>query len=397
MEAALSKFSFPVRDSYTYPDPNYPTWQRTGFICAVEDLPAELPLAPNPRDPRTDGRVYKELCASLLNKEGGSPNIFMQKNLGITIVADGIWQAAGGLCRLDFKDGHGILNGGTTYRAILDTRAAIEKNNKDPHKAPIRQFVQVSVVTGVPKEDIPLVAKGLGTSKQVELMSIINAEGGFDWVKTELGGMLYFPKIGFSETQGEMKVKDIIAIMELFHIFKYPNEGGYKQKHPLRGYCQKTAVLVDYRANIASYRKFRPLVKNFLTLRDTIDWDACTKYAGLVPDFIEKGESEFLFLGKKGQGQLTKGALYPILAAFRSMIQVSPKTGALEWCGGFEEVLLLWKQIAKELLASSRDQVPVVDKKKKKLGVADALGKTRSHWHTLYTIVVARNALKAHS
>ena len=41
--------------------------------------------------------------------------------------------------------------------------------------------------------------------------------------------------------------------------------------------------------------------------------------------------------------RLTKGAAYPMLAAFRNMVEVDD-SGNVEWRGGFKAVLRLWKE-----------------------------------------------------
>ncbi|HSE37101.1 MAG TPA: hypothetical protein VLG74_07350 [Blastocatellia bacterium] len=48
------------------------------------------------------------------------------------------------------------------------------------------------------------------------------------------------------------------------------------------------------------------------------------------------------------------GALYPILAAFRWMVEEDKKSKNLVWRGGFKAVRALWDQSALELLKMTK-------------------------------------------
>ena len=69
--------------------------------------------------------------------------------------------------------------------------------------------------------------------------------------------------------------------------------------------------------------------------------------------FIEKkkrGEFDFPFTGAKGEYRLMNGALYPILGAFRWIVEVDPVANSARWRGGFSQVLERWKGSAADLL-----------------------------------------------
>jgi len=60
-----------------------------------------------------------------------------------------------------------------------------------------------------------------------------------------------------------------------------------------------------------------------------------------------RGAFDFPFAGLAGNKyRLTKGAAFPILAAFRTYVEPHPKTGEARWRGGFEKVLQVWKESA---------------------------------------------------
>jgi len=56
-------------------------------MCAVTDLPADLPRDPNPRAQNIDRGIWREIKKHLLNEEG-TANTFHLKNKGITIIAE---------------------------------------------------------------------------------------------------------------------------------------------------------------------------------------------------------------------------------------------------------------------------------------------------------------------
>jgi len=92
----------------------------------------------------------------------------------------------------------------------------------------------------------------------------------------------------------------------------------------------------------------------------------------------------FPFIAKQGEYRLMNGALYPILGAFRWMVEVEPKKGKARWRGGFSNVLRLWEASAAELLRLT------VQTNAEHGRNPNAMGKSRSHWSNLYTRVAFR-------
>ena len=56
----------------------------------------------------------------------------------------------------------------------------------------------------------------------------------------------------------------------------------------------------------------------------------------------KRGQFEFVFIGEESKYRVIGGALFPMLAAFRWLVQKNPTTGAVEWRGGFKAVRDLW-------------------------------------------------------
>src|SRR5262249_40802294 len=148
-------------------------------------------------------------------------------------------------------------------------------------------------------------------------------------------------------------VRDIIVLLELFNISEFPNKGS---DYPVRAYTQKGQVLASYKANAKQYEQLRPILKDILTLHDMISLGGPPEHnkaggkAGHLAfvETRERGQFDFVFTGKKSTARLFAGALFPMLAAFRWMVQ-SNRSGRIEWKGGFASVKTLWTETGAEL------------------------------------------------
>jgi len=103
---------------------------------------------------------------------------------------------------------------------------------------------------------------------------------------------------------------------------------------------------------------------------------------------------EFPFAGlPQSKYRLTKGALYPIFAAFRNVV-TTDENGNACWKGSSADVLKLWKRSATELIRQTRQSVADIGRK------PDQLGKNRGHWdkmHQTLELIILRDELKKRS
>ena len=114
----MPRFTFPVRFVRRIPDPVFPQCERHILMCAIGDLPNGIPTDPNPRKPRIDRLIWREIKKHLLNEEG-TPNTFHLKNKGITLIAQRVIKIDDEKVELAFEDGQGIVDGGHTYELLL--------------------------------------------------------------------------------------------------------------------------------------------------------------------------------------------------------------------------------------------------------------------------------------
>ncbi len=132
------------------------------FMVNVNDLPRDIPMEANARRPNTNKQVYREVKRSLMG-EVGKPGTFHLKNKGIVIIADEVRQKNGSndefVVTLD-RTCQGILDGGHTYEIAMECQQA--------SVLPEDQYVFVQVRTGVPKDWVADISRGLNTSVQVQ-------------------------------------------------------------------------------------------------------------------------------------------------------------------------------------------------------------------------------------
>jgi hypothetical protein len=106
--------------------------------------------------------------------------------------------------------------------------------------------------------------------------------------------------------------------------------------------------------------------------------------------FVEhrKRGLELPFIGQQTECRLTNGSLYPIMAAFRWMVEPDSKSGKFKWRGGFRAVKSLWEESAVELLKMTKQASDELGRN------PNAVGKSRNHWANLFARVAMRDLAK---
>lgn len=339
--------------------------------------------------------VYRDVRASLEGSEA-TPGSFDLMNKGITILAlnvrlidrdEQVYEIV-----VDDKNG-GIVDG-------AHTACIIELCNADGTTNP-EQHVEVFIRTGVEDDLITDIARGLNTGMQVQPKSIYNIDGVFDWLKHEISEHTYKNLFSWRESDSsDYDVRDLTSMLEMFNIFDFPNDGG---KHPIAAYEKWSTPLEkfakDYEENKKSlpkskYYRLRHLLPDILVLYDHIrrDFREIRNDAGgsagkmNIVDEASKGRKlEFPFAGlSPSQYRLTKGASYPMLAAFRNMVTVDKATGNAVWQGGFKSVLRLWDEAGPELCEETYNATREIGR------LPDQLGKNRKHWDNLHMKIQLR-------
>jgi hypothetical protein len=363
------------------------------LTVAAKDFPKGISTSADARDPvGLNRRVYKEVRSSL-DGITAVPGSFDLMNKGITILARSVRfvDKENGLLDVTIDaDGGGIVDGAHTAKII-------EEANND-ESTPEEQYVEVYIRTGIADDLISDIARGLNTGIQVAAQSIYNIAGVFDWLKEEIRDEPYESRISWKESDDEdYDVRDLIAVLEVFNIFDFPNDVSIG-KHPISAYEKWSTPLKkfadDYEANkenlsLSKYHRLRGILKDGLALYDQIRHDFREMHneeggrAGKL-NIIEqasahRGMFDFPFAGlPDSEFRLTKGATFPILASFRAYVEENPKTKEARWRGGFGRILEVWREIGPDLVEETFQLT------REGMRNPDSIGKNRKHWANLY-------------
>jgi len=363
------------------------------FWVPAYTLVESLSYGPNARRPNIRKHVYRKVDESLMNIDC-IENTFHLKNIGIAINAVAVKRMADDKYEIEMPDTehHGVLNGGHTLELIT-------KRIKDG-SIPPNQFIKVEVRTGIPNDWLAEIAGGLNTALQVEDMSLDDLKGAFEWIKADLATETYFGAIAWSENdKGEYDARDLVSLLTCFHIGLYPNDSSV---HPVEAYEKKSKALDQFRDDFElndgdGFKKLRRIMKDIFTLHDVIQFEFApvhVKGGGkarslkIMDKKPEDGKQVFYFTftGQQSKERLQTGALYPILAAFRWMVEVGADSNYC-WRGGFGNVLKRWRETAPDLVRKT------YERSKELGGNSNAIGKSRTHWDTLHQTVAFRDLM----
>lgn len=310
----------------------------------------------NVRDPKLTGAVPRAIRAGFLE----ASDLFLFMNRGIVLSTGKVsFDNKESVLSISLTDPalHGLLDGGHTYNIICNERAALEG----------QQYVKVEILEGFDSEDILQVVDARNTSNQVRDESLMNLDGAFNLLKNTLKKQPYFKDIAFKEYEiddktGEPKpidVREVIAILTAFDRDHFND-----QNHPINTYRSKAACLKHFRDNQESYEKIYPLTDEILKLYDEIQIllpdlynDArgksgdvsggkFGKLTGVVPP--SKFQSTALpYSGKIARCGVPTGFVYPILGAFRSMLE--EKRGRYVWGKNLNPIELMNNGLGEKL------------------------------------------------
>jgi hypothetical protein len=393
---ATRPYRFEVAEARSFKHPTFPNIQKHIFLVPAARLPKGIPQKANLREATGMNRsVYKDVRESLRGNEALA-GTFDLLNLGITIIGEEVLAVDKRVFDVLIDDEYGIANGGHTANLIWECQ--------EDGTIAEGQHVEVRIITGVegPGEHTLRVdiARAQNTGIAVKQQSIFELDGAFQGIKDVIAPYKWAADVAYKESDAkDIDVRELISALELMNVVDFPNRSG---THPISAYEKWSTPLKKYgddfnnnRENPSGrkYAKFEPILPEILALYDIIRRDFLRVYASevsnqgaklkIVEDAPKKpGVFEFRFAKLDPfERRLTKGAAYPILAAFRNYIKVSKETGLAEWVGGFSHVKSVWNEIGKDLVLETKQAINSIGNS------PDVLGKNRSHWANLYKTV----------
>lgn len=382
-------YRFRVMDSRQFPDPVHREITTHYLLVPARDMPGDIATDANARTPNTSKRIYKGILRSLQNLDDSPENTFHLKNRGITIIANRVVKVNQNEfdVHLDPEMSQGIVDGGHTYQIIQEAKQ-IEQTVGEP-RLPDRQLVMVEVREGVSSSWVVDISRGLNTSMQVKEMSLDNLAGQFQWIKDIISDESYADEIAWSENEeGKHDAIDILRMMVCLNVQLFPLDS---RTQPTIAYSSKQSVLDSYHKKPGSFKKMGSMLKDILSFYDTIQVSGPTLYNEFKRSNAVKSLKFFKhkprfynypFAGVDEQDyELHRGAVFPILAAFRPYVCQATENSEMQWKGGFESVNRAWQGIGGELIYETDQSF------KEMSDNIQTVGKSRLHWGKMLDMV----------
>lgn len=354
------------------------------LICDVKDLPQDIPMGTNPRMQNENTKVAKKIQTSLTNH---TERNFYLLNRGILLSAKSVsYNNEENVVTVLFEDlsVHGNVDGGHTYTIIKDFRDQLETGE---------QYVKVEVLTGI-EDMFEQLAGARNTSVQVNDQSIAELENRFELIKDAFRNERFFSDISYKQNDVKrIDVGDILAILNLFNIEKYPTDklspmpiNSYSSKKSCTDYYIEEHKKHENDQTANPYYKMKEIMPQIAKLYDELERRMPEFYKGEATGVKKYGSITGVSMVKPGKPKYKSkfyeydmdystpnGFIYPILGAFRALVR--EKDGKYEW---IKDPIKVLDELGNNMVAStiqmSRD-----------LGNnPNATGKNSNLWQTLF-------------
>lgn len=370
------------------------------FFVNVADVPVDWTewLSVNPREQKLTTDVARDIANSLRSNKKN----FHVLNRGILLSADEIsYDNKEKKATIKFVDSkmHGIVDGGHTYRLILNYQEDINLISE--------KYVQIEVITSF--DSIEELAEARNNSIAVDDKSIEELRGTFEPIKRIIENHLiqgekYFDRISFRQNEfwGNKDVNNIIDVREIIAIINMFNpllNDPMTPIHPIQSYTGKAASLnkflkmappgvkeedPEYRKTVIE--KMEIIIPDIFNLWDEIE----TQFASVSKELNKRyGSKPYSNYGKDNVKKISlfsniemnytipKGIMYPVLGAFRAL--VCEKNSKYDWVVSPFKV---WNEKKEQIVTS------VLESSSQFGNSPDKLGKSTLLWDSLYNIIL---------
>lgn len=341
-----------------------------------KDLPSGIPLDVNPRKPKMNTSVAKQLINAVINPDTD----FDINNRGIVLIAKNFkFNTNNSTVDLDLDNDpskYGILDGGHTYTAIIENR----------HKLPeqVDKYVKLEIVVGK-NLDASALADARNTSAQVSDIALFELDSKFDIIKDAITAESYCNDIAYKDNDNKrIPIVELIKLIFAFNIKKYPDDSGA----PVATYSSKATVFKDYKNEYDQadniYKGLVTQLPKLVDLYEKIQADLPAKYQdfkredgkngkfGLVRGVESTGSYTTLFNQKRISHEISVGFLLPIFGAFRALLE--KKGDKISWA--FDPIEI-WEKVGTRLVQNTFD----TDTNPQQVG------KSKTLWQSNYRIV----------
>lgn len=290
----------------------------------------ELPLDANVREPDVNkSKPYKAMLDTLSEK----PQDFFENNLGISVIATDVKLFnSKNKVELTFASGTGILNGGHSQKAVLDSKA-----DPDISNAIVKIIVRKKNYT---LERIADIASCQNSSTAVKEYSLAEKKGLFTVMKKSIDPnkekhINWWEGRPVPNGKG-MEPQDLIALINVFNIELYRSRYNTNGKNQPTGSASgKTGVFHKWENNTSSYEKIYPLINDILDLSEYIKMHFADKTGisklSIIQESKNKRNVSLIFSGNIPNFILPQQFLYPIIAAFRANVYYDDANKKIGW------------------------------------------------------------------
>lgn len=388
----MNSYTFKIHALRTLPSPYKTNDEELETIFYIllnmKDLPDGLPLDVNPREPKMTTNVARRIAAAVVDTE----NDFYINNRGIIISAKSAKYNSGtSELTIDLGDqddendkfAYGILDGGHTYKAIIE--------NRDRIPADLTKYVRLEVITNV--QNIARLSDARNTSTAVSDMALFNLDNSFDYIKKAINGQPYADKIAYKDNENNpIHISELIKLMYAFDIDKYPDDNSA----PTQSYSGKAQVFKRYKEAYETpfYKSLTSQLPKLVELYDTIEREVSQKYIdykkasgtanprfGSVSGIEPSDNAKTYFLKNDMSYNISTGYIFPIFGAFRSIIHFNQDTGNVCW--DFDPIEI-WNEVGTSLVQN------VFESSKN----PQLAGKDKQLWLSSYRIVETQSLRK---
>lgn len=328
------------------------------LLVDMKELPTNIPLDVNPREPKMTTNVARNLLAAVVEPDTD----FYINNRGIVIAAKALsFNSADSEVTIDLGDQdheddrflYGILDGGHTYTAIMQNRGGIPDG--------IRKFVRIEVITNV--QNISRLSDARNTSVQVSDIALFNLDDKFDSIKSAVAGQVYADLIAYKDNENKpIHVSEFLRLMYAFDIDRYPDDSAA----PIQSYSGKAQVFKRYQQAFETplYKSLVKQIPKLVELYDTIESELPKKYREYkkaqgvaTPRFGSVRGIESLdnptrteFLATETDYSVSCGYIYPIFGAFRSLLRFDETKETLSW---LYDPIDIWNEVGTSLVQNT--------------------------------------------
>lgn len=297
----------------------------------------KMPLDANVREPNAaKSKPYKDMIKTLEEE----PEKFLENNLGISVIASKVQQVGPKRYSLTFPSGTGILNGGHTQLAILDS-----KSNADIARAIVKVSVREKTVDAT---RIAEIAAAQNSSTAVKEYSLAEKKGLFAKMKKYIDPenekhIIWYEGKEVAANLG-MIPPDLIALLNLFDFSSHMSNYSSSASQPTTSFSSKTAVFNSWVKNPQNLEKVYPLINDIILLSEKIQMEFTQKTGvrrlQIIMDSKNKREQPLTFSGEIPQYIIPKAFLYSVMSAFRANVYYDSANKQVGW---FENPIELYK------------------------------------------------------